>query len=154
MPSYLWFLLFMGPQELLRINWFQLILIVAEWCSNNVQPGSKRTSGIFYFWSTFHWKLHINCTTRDFVLTKACLSGSHFFGNATYPREVYCPVWFSKLNGGNISENSQMLPEHCHLQSSPICRFVRIWQMANTKQSRKPSKRLFRSSTRSQSSSR
>ena len=25
---------------------------------------------------------------RDFVLTKACLSGSFFFGNATYPREV------------------------------------------------------------------
>ena len=25
---------------------------------------------------------------RDFVLTKVCYAGSHFFGNVTYPKEV------------------------------------------------------------------
>ena len=25
---------------------------------------------------------------RDFILTKICYAGSHFFGNVTYPKEV------------------------------------------------------------------
>ena len=27
-------------------------------------------------------------SSRDFVLTKICYAGSHFFGNVTYPKEV------------------------------------------------------------------